>query len=123
MSKTALSLNRGYARYLPQTRRIPLSTPRKERRYSGLALSLALFVGFVLVFAWAWLRPPVSASHVTWTTVTVQPGDTLYGLISAHNHNADLNYLIYLTEKHQHIPSVLHPGQQLEIPVVKGSGR
>jgi len=66
--------------------------------------------------------PTLSSMHAAsaprFTTVTVQPGDTLWSIASAHSGNGDIQTTIDRISETNHLSaSNLQPGQRLRIPI------
>jgi nucleoid-associated protein YgaU len=90
----------------------------KRRRFTLMPLiTLATLSAMVTV-------PALSSMHLYaattqhYATVVVRPGDTLWGIASAHTGNAEIQDTIDRISEVNHLNGVsLEPGQHLRVPI------
>lgn len=109
----------------------PAITPRRCRadqqagpslrltRRGRLAIVALAALALLVLGPWrAMAGAPAGTIPTGWTTVTVAPGDTLWGIAEATDPGADPRALIAEIKEANHLPaSELTPGQQLAVPI------
>lgn len=80
---------------------------------------ILLIIAVFCLTAFAQLKKVDGSSKLTYTTVTVYPGDTLWKIASEHNMGeSDIRKAIYKIRKLNNLKSaVIMPGQELVIPL------
>jgi nucleoid-associated protein YgaU len=91
------------------------ATIRKEQLkliIAGLAL-IAFYLLSLIIFS-----NSIQPSNFTYEQVTVQKGDTLWGLAAKSNDDVDTNTLVSRTIKYNNLKSTyIQPGQVIYVPV------
>jgi len=65
-----------------------------------------------------WISNLQKQAELVWIDYEVQRGDTLWGIVTAHNPEGNRQELIYLVKERNGIGPIIQPGQIIEIPVV-----
>jgi LysM repeat protein len=80
-----------------------------------LVLTLVLFTSVGTAFA-----QPKAADYLSYTEITVQAGDTLWGLLREYSNSADFAELLPVTQQRNRLNNLeIQAGQKLYIPVMQ----
>lgn len=60
---------------------------------------------------------PIRVKNISYRIYTVQEGDTLWSISSRCNLEQDIRETVYMIREKNNITPVIHPGQELLVPV------
>ncbi|MEW6624724.1 MAG: LysM peptidoglycan-binding domain-containing protein [Bacillota bacterium] len=81
-------------------------------------ISIIAFFSMAFIFALFFYSNVNAATDENIIVISVQEGDTLWGIAKKHHPNKDIRKVIYQIEKLNNISkSMIYPGQQLKIPI------
>ena len=99
----------------------PLRNPRRARRqrspWPARLRNSAVLAGAVLALSFGLAKVAEGGAQGGYSTVTVQPGDTLWAIASDRYPSSDVRAKVWQIEQINHLSGqTLQPGETLEVP-------